>query len=263
MASVDYATRRVYFASHEWGAGTNTLWCLELRDSAPFFELKWARALGDIDSSPVLRRGRVYVGNNGTVFSIDALAGDNPLLDRTFVHGDGQVKGFVFPDRSSDDIYFATENYVWAVADLAGGMSNKFGGGISLGPGVKPSPALFVPGSHYVYVGGSDGWLHEIDVSATPGQKALPLGNGLSTVGAPSLDRGYTPALLHVGTEGGVFHAVEMPFPPLGAAMCVSSCAGQFPGTPCTSWGANPCTESCSCVGPLCVLGDCSDGGGS
>jgi hypothetical protein len=48
----------------------------------------------------------------GTVYSIDAATG-NPALDRTFVHNDGQVKGFVFPDRGSDDAYFATDNLVW------------------------------------------------------------------------------------------------------------------------------------------------------
>jgi hypothetical protein len=191
----------------------------------------------------------------GTVYSIDAATG-NPADDRTFPHGDGQVKGFVFPDRASNDIYFATNDYVWGVTDTgAPTMANKFAGGISLASGVKPSPVLFVPGSQYVYVGGSDGRLREIDLLGPPWVKAWPLGNGVPTVGAPSLDRVF--GLVHVGTENGVFYAVETPFP--GAAMCVVSCAGQVPGTPCTSFGANPCTESCTAS----TAGSCSDGGGS
>jgi hypothetical protein len=71
---------------------------------------------------------------------------------------------------------------------------------------------LFVPGSHYVYVGGSDGKLHEIDVlPAVPVLKAVTLGNGLATVGAPSLDRVYN--LIHVGSEAGIFYAVQVPLP--------------------------------------------------
>ena len=67
---------------------------------------------------------------------------------------------------------------------------------------------LFVPGSHYVYVGGSDGKLYEIDVAGAPVVTPTPLGDGLSVVGAPSLDRLYN--LIHVGTEAGVFYAVSV-----------------------------------------------------
>jgi hypothetical protein len=249
MAAVDYEKRRVYFATRERGAGTNTLWCLEMSDSS-VFTLKWARALGDIDSSPVLRGGRVYVGSSrdlGTVFSIDALSGD-VLLDRKFVHGDGQVKGFVFPDRNSPtgDVYFATENYVWGVTDMAGGMSDKFGGGVSLGPGVKPSAALFVPGSHYVYAGGTDGNLYEIDVAGAPQKNWVALGDGSAVVGAPSLD--WVNALVHVGTEAGIFYAVQVPLP---AAACIpaASCTSVNVGQPC--YNSNPAVECSSmhCLG--------------
>jgi hypothetical protein len=217
-ASVDYATSRVYFASHERAGGSNTtLWCLQL-GTAPVLSAcsGWVnpRTLGDIDGSPVVRADRLYVGSSaggGTVYSIDAATG-NPALDRTFVHGDGQVKGFVFPDRSTDDVYFATDNRVWLVSDAAGGMAeNSVTGGVLLGSGVRPSPVLFVPGSHYVYVGGSDGKLYEINVAGAPAVKPLTLGDGLAVVGAPSLDRDY--GLVHVGTEAGIFYAVSVPLP--------------------------------------------------
>ena len=45
------------------GGSQNTLWCLQLGAPPNVFTLVWARNdLGDIDSSPVLRGGRVYVG---------------------------------------------------------------------------------------------------------------------------------------------------------------------------------------------------------
>ena len=214
-ASVDYATGRVYFTSHAKGGGSaNTLWCLQLTGGPGVFAAcsGWThRALGDVDGSPVLRGGRIYVGSGsggGTVHSIDAATG-SPGLDRAFPHGDGQVKGFVFPDRNSDDVYFATENRVWALSDTTGGFTENFApGGLSLGLEVRPSTVLFVPGSHYLYAGGSDGRLYEVDV-AGPTVKSVVLGDGKAAVGAPSLDRGFD--LVHVGTEAGVFYAVAVP----------------------------------------------------
>ena len=218
MAAVDYAGAKVYFTSHaRAGGSSNTLWCLQLTGAPTVFTscAGWTPpVLGDIDGSPVIRGGRIYVGSSdggGTIWSVDAATG---TADRSFVHGDGQVKGFVFPDRNSDDIYFATDSYVWGFTDTAAlGLQEKYPGGISLGTNVKPSPVLFVPGSHYVYVGGSDGRLYEIDVAGAPVVKSVPLGDGLSVVGAPSLDRGFSPNLVHVGTEAGVFYAVAVPLP--------------------------------------------------
>ena len=216
MASVDYPTKRAYFASNENLSGsTDTLWSVQLGPPGPIVNLAWKRPLGDIDSSPVLRSDRVYVGSDasfGTVWGIDVATG-NLVLDRTFVHGDGQVKGFVWPDRSSADLYFATDTLVWGVSDTgAVSMPNKFASGIALPAGAKPSAVLFVPGSHYVYVGGDDGQLHEIDVSGgVPSIKSKMLGDGKATVGAPSFD--WNNNLVHVGTEAGIFYAVEVPLP--------------------------------------------------
>lgn len=51
--------------------------------------------------------------------------------------------------------------------------------------------------------------------------------------------------------------SIVAPTPAEAAATCVTSCAGRTPGTPCTSFGANPCTETCTSN----VAGSCSDGG--
>ncbi len=216
MAAVDYgppAPPRAYFTSYA-GGSPNSLWAFELAAAAPVFNPIWAKALGNLDSSPVLRGGRVLVGsplNGGTIHSFEALLGGD---ERTFVHNDGQVRGFVFPDRASasGDFYFATDDFVWGVTEIAGALASKFTGPISLPAGAKPSAVLFVPGSHYLYVGGSDGRLYELDtLQATPVPKPVTLGDGLSVVGAPSLDREH--GLVHVGTEAGIFYAVSVPLP--------------------------------------------------
>ena len=260
MAAVDYATSRVYFTSRARpGGSANTLWCLQLGPTGSVFALAWARDdLGDLESAPVLRGGRVYVGSTnggGTLYSIDAANG-LAVNDRTFLHGDGPVKGFVFPDRNSPtgDLYFAANTRLWGVTEIGSVLANKFGAGIPLPGGAVPSTLLFHTASHYVYVGGSDGWLYQIDTLQTPpsADYAVRLGASPLTLGAPTLDREY--GLVHIGSEAGTFFAVEVPV----LNICTTSCAGKPIGTPCTSFAALPCTESCLAS----TAGSCSDGGG-
>jgi outer membrane protein assembly factor BamB len=156
--------------------------------------------------------GRVYVGSDqsgGRLFSVDASDGSEYHDD----HFDGQVKDFVWPDwRNAGDLYFATDNFVWAFHDNGTTLANKFAGGISLGTAKPTSGVLLVPGTQLVYVGADDGRLYEIDASgAAPSLKWVQLGDGLAAVGAPSLD--WPNNLIHVGTEAGVFYAVDIPLP--------------------------------------------------
>ena len=48
--------------------------------------------------------------------------------------------------------------------------------------------------------------------------------------------------------------SIVAPTPAEAAATCATSCASKPDGTPCTCFGANPCTATC-------VSGACSDGG--
>lgn len=52
-----------------------------------------------------------------------------------------------------------------------------------------------------------------------------------------------------------VVASVVAPTPAEAAATCVSTCTGKADGTPCSCYGANPCTATC-------VSDACSDGGG-
>ncbi len=136
-----------------------------------------------------------------------------PADDMIAIDADGHVHeaNEMFTDYL--DPAFRDRTQGWALNDDGASISNKFAGPITLAGGVVPTSAvLFIPGSHYVYVGGSDGKLYEIDVlGASPVIKPLVLGDGLATIGAPSLD--WPNDLIHVGTEAGVFYTVEMPFP--------------------------------------------------
>ncbi|MFI4944821.1 MAG: PQQ-binding-like beta-propeller repeat protein, partial [Burkholderiales bacterium] len=208
--TIDYATRRVYFAS--LAGGGDTLFCLEL-NASPVFTYRWSRNLGPISGSPVLRGGRLYVGTDaGLVYSLDAMTGGG---DRTIVTADGPVKGFLFPDRRNDDLMFATDTKVWSVSDSAPAMAVNWTWTTA---GLNPSVILYWPTTNLVYVGSRNGQLYELDfTSATlavpPTSKVQVLGDGLGQVGAPSLDIGVTPRLLVVGSEAGVVYGLDVPFP--------------------------------------------------
>ncbi len=216
--AIDYATRRVYFASHK-RLGGDTLFCLDINPSPPItpvFTYKWSRDLGNITGSPVLRGGRVYVGTDagmGTIYSLDAATG---LDDHTHSPLDGPVKGFLFPDRRNDDLIFATDTKVWSLSDDGPTMTVNWQWTTG---GLNPSVILFRPQTSFVYVGSANGKLYELDFSLAtmvtpPTSKLRILGDGLGQIGAPSLDIGMPQKLLIVGSESGTVYGVEVPFVP-------------------------------------------------
>jgi hypothetical protein len=211
--AVDYASpqKRVYFTSRRRGAG-DTVWALNVNAVDPAFTKAWSDDLGEFDTSPVLRNGRVYVANTaGDVYSLDAAAGSDT---RTMSTADGPVKGFLFPDRRNENLFFATTTMVWSVADTASGFSTNWSWTMPAG---SPSIVLYWPQSDYVYVGGGNGTLWQLDLRYLPGHpsfaRSWTLGDGTGQIGAPSLDIGVSPPLLVVGSESGVLYGVEVPLP--------------------------------------------------
>jgi len=205
QSAVDYAGRRVYFASRALAGGSaNTVWCLNFTDTGLSFG--WAKALGDIDGSPVLNNGKVLVGTNeGVVYGLDA---DDGEVLWSFPTGDGPVKGFIFPDRFSERMYFSTTTKVHG---LTFGSAEPNWPPVTL-PG--PSTALFTPGGTWVLVGAADGKLYQLDVAnAGPGVppeiRSVVLGDGLAAVGSPSLD--VINKLVYVGSDSGFIYAVAIP----------------------------------------------------
>jgi outer membrane protein assembly factor BamB len=208
MATIDYRNERVYFASRDGGDG-RTLWCLDIGPGT--LTERWGIPLGDIDGSPVVRGDRVYVGNvAGEVYAVDADTG-GILWTPPFSTGDGQPKDFIFPDRWSDDLYFSTSNQVWGLSDVGPNAVANFPA-VNLPAGARPSILLHAPGTTWLYVGGSDGRLYQIDVSG-PTLDQVTLGDGTAVIGAPTLDRGVIPNMVYVGGVEGVVYGVEVPLP--------------------------------------------------
>jgi outer membrane protein assembly factor BamB len=166
--------------------------------------VRWRIDVGNISGSPVLRAGRVYVGTDaGEVLSVRA---DDGLDVRTVALGDGPVRGFVFPDRTNDEVFVSTNTTVWRLADAAP-WAVKWNVPIN-----NPSIPLLWPGTTHVYVGGGDGRLYQIEIpTGTSSTLALDYDPAAFVVGAPSLDVAL--GILHVGSEHGTFYAVQVPIP--------------------------------------------------
>jgi outer membrane protein assembly factor BamB len=209
MAVVDYRRlpqNRVYFATVSTGAtDPRTLWCLELGPPGPVsFSLKWAVDVGNISGSPVLRNGRIYVGTDaGEVLSVDAETGGN--VRTTGDLGDGPVKGFVFPDRASGDVYLSTTTRLWRLTDDGSTWVTQWSKTLS-----NPSTPLYWPGTTLVYVG-DDGKLYQFD-TLTQAENSIALDfDPPFVVGTPTLD--LPNAVIHLGSEKGTFFAVKVPLP--------------------------------------------------
>jgi outer membrane protein assembly factor BamB len=212
MATVDYAANRVYFGT---AGSAFTLWSLDLGPSGALdlkltpiaWNPKPLGITGGTTGSPVVRNGRLYLGTDaGAASEIHSLRLSDGTL-YSYMHGDGQLKGFAWPDRRNGQLYFSTVNKVFGVND----------DGTSLQPLWSPisvqgaSIPLQMPGTNYLFVGTNQGQLVEIDVSSGNVVNTLTLDTGTVTIGAPSLDNA-SPPLVYVGSDKGVIYAVQVPF---------------------------------------------------
>jgi len=206
---VDYAASRLYFTSRERGGpGSGTLWCLQFTaGSASRCSGSWPLSLGDIDGSPMKRGNVLYVGTNASlVYAVDATSGAL-LWGAPFACNDGPVKGYIWPDFASTDIYLATTNALWKLTDNGGSVSLAW----SSAAVANPSVPLYTPGGTYLLAGSSDGRLYQFDFSAGPSMASVLLGDGSAAVGSPALD--VVNNLFYVGTESGAVYAVTAPLP--------------------------------------------------
>jgi len=220
-------TGLVFFTSRKLTGGAHSVWCLQL-SPGPTLTYLWSRDFGDIDASPVVRNGRLYVANTaGGIYSINTA---NPDDFRSYTNPDGAPHGFLFPNRDTDELIYASSSSVRSISDTSGGFVENWAWSPT---GLEPSVALFWPQTTYVYVGGQGGTLYQLDFSGgppsstcdpwpSPGSScvSLVIGDGLGHVGAPSLDIGLTPpveidpgkAMLYVGEESGGIHGIVVPY---------------------------------------------------
>jgi hypothetical protein len=211
QAAVDYANERVFLTSYQRTAGTSdSVWCVDLATAARCggWTAGVSGGLGHVAASPSLRGGRLYVAPlNGVDAEIEALGANDgtAVWGARFKPANGQVKLFMVADMSGQDLYFSTDDTVWAITDGGSAASEKWRRSIT-----GPSQPVFIGSTGRVYVGGGDGKLHILSSSdGTDAVAAVTLGDGLSAVGAPTVDQAG--GFVYVGTDAGVVYAVAIP----------------------------------------------------
>jgi outer membrane protein assembly factor BamB len=210
-AWADYSGKLYFTSRARAGGSSQTVWCLDYTASSATkcSSFNPSTSIGDIDSSPVLYQGVLYVGNNaGTVYALDPTSGSTL---GSYATGDGAVKGFITPAFTAlpRKLYLATTNKIWCLSHNDNGNTGTSiteiwdTGATIAGPSI---PILRV-GTNDLYAGSTDGKLYQVDVTA-PGSPT-PLSLGSATVGSPAID--VVNGLLHVGTEAGVVYAITLP----------------------------------------------------
>src|SRR6266511_1376185 len=206
QASVDYASRRVYFTSYGRAPNNQAVWCLDLDTGG----LVWAAGFGsDVPGSPIFRGNHVYVGGlDGTVRALRTSDGG---VDWTYTPAggpDGVVKAFVFPDRLGTRLFFSTTNTVWAIQDNGGTALLVW----SRNDLQSPSTPVFIPGGPHLYVGtggAGNGKLYRLSDAAGSTVDSFPLGDLAAQIGSPTLD--LSAGFLYVGSDAGVVYAIQLP----------------------------------------------------
>jgi outer membrane protein assembly factor BamB len=197
-----YGNWKVYFTTRaRTGGSPGTVWCVDA--SGTGITKSWSREdLGDIDGSPVVYQGRVYVGTNGGwVYALDAATGATMWSWNT---GTGEpIKGYVTPHWGASPLrlYLSTSSKVWAINDGASSPTWSITAN-------APSVPLLRYGTTTLYYGDGAGVLHQVDTS-TGAQTNLTLAAGVA-LGAPTYDN--VSGMIHVGSTAGIVYGVAVPF---------------------------------------------------
>jgi len=203
-AWVDSANNLLYFTSRESATGSaSTMWCLSFDGSSA--SVHWERAIGDIDGRPRLYDSVIYVGNNsGEVFALNAATGATLW---SYATKDGAVKSTVSVQMNVTPrmVYFSTGSNVWALTDNGGSVVLEW----QEGSIAAPSTPLYAPTGTAIYVGSSDGSLHQLDMNTGAPVTSIQIGDGTATVGSPALD--LSNGMTYLGTESGAVYGVELP----------------------------------------------------
>lgn len=231
MPYVDYARNQIYVTSRAGSAGDQpSLWVIDTLTG----DLKKSLALGHIDGSPTLSYDGTTIYVNGTTSTTSTLYGVNADTTTWGVGNvnavrwsfplpaaDVVVKGFVWEDwQTRGRLYFSTSkgfpvtngDSVWAVQD--GSATPLWQTEVAGASTPLPLGAL--------YVGSSDGRLHQLDLSTGTDSKQFPATGNLDNAStAPSLgpvSTEWNPATgdynwVFVSTSGGKVYKINVPLP--------------------------------------------------
>jgi hypothetical protein len=172
--------------------------------------------LDDIDSSPCPGAGEtfIYVGTNaGTLNAIRV--SDGTVFTHTPVSGTGAIKGMPWPlwynavgPGPGETIIFTRDTTVHSVnfdgATFTANWANTLTG----------TPTLSAPvddGANHLYIGGSDGKVHQVDADTGNNENMVPTTAISGTMGDPTFNVD-APTRIHVGGSDGHIYTFATPF---------------------------------------------------
>ncbi len=205
--SVVFSTSRIYFTSKARGAA-DTVWCLGYAPMS--FTNVWSANPGDVNTSPAVREGSVYVGTMaGDIHSLDA--DDGAVLWPTpHATGDGPVFLFVFRPISTNRLYFSTANAAHALTDTGAAAVPFWTAPLAL-----PNPSVPIPVAPNVYISAADGRIYQVsDTTTTPSPIAVSIGDPSAPSPLGQLTFDISTATVTVGSAAGVVYALKFPFAP-------------------------------------------------
>ncbi len=198
---------RIYFASRARG-GTDTVWCLQYAPAS--FTVVWSAKPGDVNTSPTVRMGSVYVGT--TADELHSLDADDGTVrwPTPYATGDGPISLFVFRPLGTDRLYFSTANAAHALTDMGSAAVAFWTAPVSL-----PNPSVPVPVGPNVYVSAADGRLYQIDQTATtPSPIPVSVGDPSAPAALGQLTFDNSNGIVIVGSADGIVYGLHFPFAP-------------------------------------------------
>ncbi len=201
MPWVDYARNRVYVVSRAGAAGTqSSLWVINSLNG----NLVQSFALGHIEASPTMSYdgNTLYVGaTNGDFYAYNL----NTLTQKWWTPLSDGVKGFVWEDWNTPGrLYLSTMGgQVRSLQDNGGSVSPVWTTAVA-------GASTPLPTGTVLYVGSSDGKVHQLRLSDGLDEKQFTVGTGAFAVGDVSTE---TLNEIFVPTTEGKLYKLPLPLP--------------------------------------------------
>jgi len=205
---VDHGTNRLFVTTRSNGGTQPSLWVLSTLDGT--LQASWS--LGDITSwLGMSMDGGIYVATaSGKLYELDP-AGPAMKWSAPFDTGAGnRIVSYVWEDWGwPGRLFFSTQDgHVWAL-DATGSATPPVLAWKTAVPGAS-APLVLTQGG-VLWVGGSDGKIHQLRLTDGVDEKQATVGAGTAAVGTPTWDSAS--GWLYVGTSAGKLFAIPTPLP--------------------------------------------------
>jgi hypothetical protein len=213
MPWVDYARNYVYVVSRSNGGTQPSLWVINSLSGA----LVTSFSLGDIEASPTLSvdGNTLYVATtSGNLYAVNMSTLNYKWASPYYAALGSAVQGFIWENGDLPGrLYFGTTNgYVWALQDPGAGAAppNPASPVWKTAVAAPSTPLPLGNPLDKLYVGSSDGKVHQLNLTSGVDEKQFTVGGGAYQVGDVSSETGNE---IFVPTTEGTLYKLPVPLP--------------------------------------------------